>query len=183
MKQALLELFRQKKRTFIAAAVLFLLNSLLYAAIAGYLEPKIVHSQASWNDLRQRVAAAGKADVATVYRQGTENLKKLAARIPPKRQFPRVLGEILDAAATNAVITGNVSYKPQMLKDQDLLAYGLSMSVGGSYAAVKSFLADLQKSDELVVVEAVSLSKSDLYEENVVLDVRLTVYLQGKEGL
>jgi hypothetical protein len=94
-----------------------------------------------------------------------------------------VLGEILDAAATNAVITGNVSYKPQMLKDQDLLAYGLSMSVGGSYAAVKSFLADLQKSDELVVVEAVSLSKSDLYEENVVLDVRLTVYLQGKEGL
>jgi Tfp pilus assembly protein PilO len=182
MNQVLLELFRLKKRTLIVASVMLVLNAVIYASVAGYLEPKIASSQVSWNDLRQRVAAAGKADVATVYRQGTEDLKKLATRIPSKRQFPRVLGDILDAGAANAVIIGNVSYKPQLLKDHDLLAYGISMSVGGSYAAIKSFLADLQKSDELVVVEAVSLSKSDLYEENVVLDVHLTVYLQGKEG-
>jgi type IV pilus assembly protein PilO len=126
---------------------------------------------------------AGKADVATIYRRGSEDLKKLATRVPAKRQFPRVLGDILDAAASNALMTGGVSYKPQTIKGREtLLVYGVSMTVGGSYAAVKSFLSDLQKNSELIVVESINLSKSDLYEENVVLDLRLSVYLQGREG-
>lgn len=184
MNQALLEIFRQKKRTLIAAAVLLALNIALYATIVGYLEPKTVTSQTAWNDLRQRVAVAGKADVASIYRQGTDDLKKLFVRIPAKRQFPRVLGEILDAAASNAVVTGNVSYKPKTVKDQEqVLAFEITMSVGGSYAAVKSFLGDLQKSDEMIVVDSVAFTKSDLYEENVVMDLRLTVYLQSREGV
>jgi len=182
MKQALLDLFQQKKRTLIVAVVLLLLNIGLYAVNAGYLEPKIAASQAAWTDLRQRVAVAGRADVATVYRRGVDDLKKLASRVPVRRQFPRVLGDILDAAASSAVVTGNVSYKPQTIKGQDLLAYSIVMTVGGSYAAVKSFLGDLQKNSELIVVDGVTFSKSDLFEENVVMDLRLTVYLQGKEG-
>jgi len=182
MNQALLELFHQKKRTLIVTLVLLVLNICLYAVSAGYLEPKVAASQASWSDLRQRVAVAGRADVATVYRRGVDDLKRLMVRIPVKRQFPRVLGDILDAAASSAVVTGGVSYKPQAIKDQDLLAYGVSMTVGGSYAAVKSFLSDLQKNSELIVIDDIGFSKSDLYEENVVLDLRLTVYLQGKEG-
>jgi type IV pilus assembly protein PilO len=182
MKQALLELVLQKKRTLIVILVLLVLNIGLYAVTAGYLEPRIAASQTAWTDLRQRVAVAGRADVATVYRRGGDDLKKLASRIPVKRQFPRVLGDILDAAASSAVVTGNISYKPQTIKDQDLLAYGISMTVGGSYAAVKSFLGDLQKNSEMVVIDGITLTKSDLFEENVVLDLRLTVYLQGKEG-
>jgi len=182
MNQALLELFRQKKRTLIVALVLLLLNIGLYAVAAGYIEPKISTSQALWTNLRQRIAVAGKADVATVYRRGVDDLKKLAPRFPVKRQFPRVLGDILDAAASSAVVTSNVSYKPQAIKDHDLLAYGISMTVGGSYAAVKSLLGDLQNNSEMIVIDGISLSNSDLYEENVVLDLRLTVYLQGKEG-
>lgn len=182
MKQALLELYLQKKRTLIVAVVLLLLNIGLYALNAGYYEPEIAASQASWTDLRQRVAAAGRADVATVYRRGVDDLKKLASLVPVKRQFPRVLGDILDAAASSAVVTGNVSYKPQTIKGQDLLAYGITMTVGGSYAAVKSFLGDLQKYSELVVIDGFTLSKNDFFEENVVMDLHLTVYLQAREG-
>lgn len=182
MKQILQELLQQKKRMLVMAGVLLLLNICLYAVVAAYLEPRVTASRTSWNDLRQRVAVAGKADVATIYRRGSEDLKKLATRVPAKRQFPRVLGDILDAAASNALVTGGVSYKPQALKEQDLLAYGISMTVGGSYAAVKSFLSDLQKNSEMIVVDSINLSKGDLYEENVVLDLRLTVYLQGREG-
>jgi type IV pilus assembly protein PilO len=183
MKQALLEICREKRRTLFVVLVLLLLNIALYAVTVGYLEPKIVASQDSWNALRQRVAVAGKADVATVYQRGVDDMKKLLLRVPAKRQFPRVLGDILDAAASSAVVTGNVSYKPQAVKGkEDLLAYGVSMSVGGSYAAVKSFLGDLQKNSEMIVIDSINLSKSDLYEENVVMDLRLTIYLQGKEG-
>jgi len=184
MKQALQELLLQKKRTVIVALVLLLLNIVFYAVAAGYLDPKVTSSQTAGKTLRQRVDVIGKADVATVYSRGVDDLNKFKLRIPLKRQFPRVLGDILDAAASSAVITGNVSYKPQKIKDrEDLLVYGLTMSVGGSYAAVKSFLGDLQKNREMIVIDNISLANSSLYEENVVLDLRLTVYLQGKEGV
>lgn len=182
MNQAFRELFRQKRRLLIAVAVLLLLDLGLFVANTVYLAPAIVTSQTSWNDLRQRVAVAGKADVVLVYRRGIDDLNKIATKIPAKRQFSRVLGDILDSAVTSGVITGAVSYKPQVVKGQDLLLYTVSMSVSGSYAAVKSYLADLQKSNELVVVDSISLANSDLYEENVVMEIRLNIYLQGKEG-
>ncbi|MBK5273550.1 MAG: type 4a pilus biogenesis protein PilO [Desulfuromonadales bacterium] len=182
MNQVILELLQQKKRTLITIVVLLLLNIGLYAVSTGYLDPGIVTARTSSNDLRDRVAVAGRTDVASIYHRGTEDLKKLAMRIPAKRQFPRVLGDILDTAASNAVITGTVSYKPEIVKGRDLLAYGISMTVSGSYAAVKSFLADVQNNGEMIVIDSMSLSNNDLYEENVVMDLRLTVYLQGKEG-
>ena len=182
MNQAFRELFLQKRRLLIALAVLLVLNISLYVANSAYLAPTIISSQASWNDLRQRVAVASRADVATVYRRGIDDLKKISTKIPVKRQFARVLGDILDSAVSSGVITGAVSYKPQAVKGQDLMVYGVSMSVSGSYAAVKSFLADLQKNGELIVVEGITLSNSDLFEENIVMEIHLSIYLQGREG-
>ena len=79
-------------------------------------------------------------------------------------------------------MTGAVSYKPQTVKGQDLLAYGITMSVSGSYAAVKSFLGDLQRNNELIVVDGISMANSDLFEENVVMEVHVSIYLQSREG-
>lgn len=183
MIQAFQEIFQQKRRLLIALAVLLLLNIGLYAAINAYLAPGIISSQASWNSLRQKVAIAARSDVAAVYRRGIDDLKKLMTKVPPRRQFPRVLGEILDNAATSGVATGMITYKPQVVKGQeDLLVYTVSMTVSGSYAAVKSFLGDLQKNSELVVVEGITLTNGDLYEENVALDLHLSIYLQSREG-
>jgi type IV pilus assembly protein PilO len=182
MNQAFQELFRQKRTLLISLAVLLVLNIGLYVANSAYLAPAIISSQASWNDLRQRVAVAGRSDVASVYRRGNDDLKKISTRVPAKRQFVRVLGDILDSAASSGVVTGSVSYKPQPVKGQDLLIYTVSMSVSGSYAAVKSFLGDIQKNSELVVVDSINLSNGDLFEENVVMDIHLSIYLQGREG-
>jgi type IV pilus assembly protein PilO len=182
MKQVLQELVLQKRRLLIVLSTLLLLNILLYIATNFYLTPAIVSSQKSWNDLRQRLAVAGKADVASVYRRGVDDLKKISAKTPAKRQFARVLGDLLDSAASSGVVTGAVSYRSQTVKGQDLLAYNVTMSVSGSYAAVKSFLADLQKISELVVVDSVSFANSDMFEENVVMDIRVSIYLQGREG-
>jgi type IV pilus assembly protein PilO len=183
MNQLLLELLRQKRRLLIAVAVLLLLNIGAYVSVNMYFTSAIMTSQSTWNDLRQKVAIAGKTDVASVYRRGHEDLKKIESRIPPKRQLPRVLGDILDSAASSGVSTGTVSYKPEVVKGHDeLLSYTISMSVNGRYAAVKSFLADVQKNSELVVVDGISLANSDMFEENVAMDLKLTIYLQGREG-
>jgi len=179
MIQVLLELLQQKKRTIIVAVILLVINVACSLVIAGYLRPGIDKSLVQWNELRQRLAASGKMDVGAIYRRGTDDLKTLSSKIPAKREFPRVLGELLDAVSANSLVPGAISYKPQGIKERNLLAYGVSMSVSGTYAGLKSYLGDLQNFDNLVVIESLSFSKSDLYEENVSMDLRLTVYLQG----
>ncbi|HEY3306878.1 MAG TPA: type 4a pilus biogenesis protein PilO [Desulfuromonadaceae bacterium] len=178
MKQLLLELFQQKRRSLIMVVVLLLVNVAFYAIVNGYQAAALKKARAKWAGLRSRLAAIERGDVNARYRQGKTDLEKLYTHIPVRRQFPRMLGDILDIAASNGVATGAITYKPQSIKEQKLLAYGVTIGVSGSYAAVKSFLADLQKSNELIVVENIGLTNSDPFEELVVLDLQLTVYLQ-----
>ena len=178
MKQVLLELLRLKKRSLIAIGVLLLSNVVIYALISGYQDSALAEAHIKWGNLRSRVAAADRGDVNVSYRQGKSDLEKIRSMVPLKREFPRVLGDILDAAASSGVATGSITYKPQVLKDEKLLAYAVTMSTSGSYAAVKSLLADLMKNRELVVVDGISLTNSDPYVESVSMELRLTVYLR-----
>jgi type IV pilus assembly protein PilO len=59
-----------------------------------------------------------------------------------------------------------------------LTSYGISLAVSGGYAAVKNFLADVQRQGELIVIDNMTMANSDPYEENVVMNLRLTVYLR-----
>lgn len=179
MKEILVELFRLKRRSLIAIAVLLVINVILYIVISAYQEPGLTNARHQWNDLRGRVAAISRGDVTSAYRQGKSDLERLKARIPQKREFPRILGEIMEAAASSNVVLGGVTYKPKTVKDENLLAYGVTLSMTGSYAAVKSFLADMQKSRELLVVDNITLTNSDPFEESVTMDLQLTIYLQG----
>ncbi len=178
MKRILSELFRLRRRSLIAIAALVLINVILYADIAIYQTPALDNARRSWGSLRDRVMALGRGDVTATYRQGKTDLEKIRTMIPVKRDFPRILGDIMDTAASSGVTMGSVSYKPRTIKEESLLAYAVIMTVNGSYAGIKSFLADLQQNRELVVIDAISLSNGDPYEENVSMELRLTVYLR-----
>lgn len=178
MKQYALEIVRQKWRFLSIILFLLLFNIALGVVISAYQTPDLADLQTKWRDLRSRTARAGQVDAATLYRQGTLDLEKLKARIPEKREFARVLSDLLEAAANSAVEVGAISYKPVQIKEEPLLSYQLALSVSGRYVAVKSYLFDLQNNQELIVVDSVSFSNKDLYSENVVMDLRVTVYLR-----
>ena len=178
MRTVLLEIVRRKKHLFISVCTLALLSITLFVAVDGYQSREIAARQLKWGELRLQIAGAGRRDVSALYKQGKSDLETLRGRIPAKRQFPRLLGDILEQAASSGVTTGPMNYKPSVLKDEKLLAYELRMGVSGSYAAIKSFLADLLSNRELVIVDDVILTNSDLYEENVTMDLRLTIYLR-----
>ena len=127
MNQAFRELFRQKRRLLIALAVLLILDMGLYVAINAYLAPAIISSQVSWNDLRQRVAVAGRADVVSVYQRGIDDLKKISTRIPAKRQLPRVLGDILDSAVSSSVLPVPLATNRRSLKGMTICWRTLSL--------------------------------------------------------
>jgi type IV pilus assembly protein PilO len=178
MRQILLELFRLERRSLIVIAGLVLVNCLLLAAIGVYQWPAMDRARHARDDLRGRVAALGRGDVTSLYRRGTADLERLRTRIPAKRDFARVLSEVIDTVAANNLTLGGVTYKPQRIKDEALLAYGVTLSVSGRYAGIKSLIGDLQKERELVVVDGVSLSNGSPYEENIAMDLHLTVYLR-----
>lgn len=178
MIQALIEIFHQKKRLVLFTGGGLLFNIFLFFAISGYLVPAIHKATSKGDDLRRKVLAAGQSDVTTVFNQGKIDLGLLKEKVPARRQFPRVLGDILDAAASSQVMTGNITYKPAAIKDENLLAYSVSITVGGTYAAVKSFLADLQNYRELIVIDGLGLANTDPYEEFVTMELRMTIYLR-----
>jgi type IV pilus assembly protein PilO len=178
MKQYLYEIIRQKWRLLSIILFLLLLNGALGIVFSVFQRPSLAVLQEKWSNLRRQAAHIGLVDAATLHRQGAADLENLKARIPEKRQFARVLNDLFEAAASSAVEVGPLSYKPVQIKEEALLSYQLSFSVSGGYAAVKSYLSDLQKIPELIVVDSVAFSNSDLFAENVVMDLKLTIYLR-----
>lgn len=178
MKQYIFEIVRQKWRLLSIILSLLFLNAILGVVVSAYQQPSLMERHTKWSDLRRQTTRAGQADAAVLYRQGAADLEKLKARIPEKRKFASVLSELIEAAASSAVEVGAISYKPEQIKEEPLLSYQLSLSVSGRYASVKSYLSDLQNNQELIVVDSVAFSNSDLYGENVVMDLHVTVYLR-----
>ena len=178
MNEYVLEIVRQKWRILCVILALLLLNAGLGVVVSAYQIPSLTDLQAKWNTLRRQSAGTGQLDMTALYKLGLADLEKLNAKIPEKRQFARVLSDLLEAAANSAVEIGTISYKPVPIKEEALLSYQLSLSASGGYAAVKSYLADLQKNPELILIDSVAFSNSDLFVENVVMEVHLTVYLR-----
>lgn len=178
MNQIFLEIIRQKRVVILAALALIAVNVALMVAIGSYQEPNLAASRSKWSELRSLAARAGRADAATLHRQGMADLERLNSRIPPKREFARVLSDIIETASDSGAVIGAISYKPVLIKDEALLSYQLSLSVSGDYAAVKSCLSDLLQNPELIVVDSMSLANSDPFVEKVVMNLNITVYLR-----
>ena len=173
-----MEILRQKWRLLSVILMLLVVNVVLGVFVSVYQLPSLEDLQTKWNGLRLQAARAGQTDPVVLHRQGAADLEKLKTKIPEKRQFARVLSDLFEAAASSSVEVGTISYKPVTLKEEALLSYQLSLSVSGRYAAVKSYLADLQKNPELLVVDTIAFSNSDILVEKVVMDLRITVYLR-----
>lgn len=178
MKQYVHELIRQKWRLLAIILFLLLLNAALVSMVSLYQLPLLAELQTKWSDLRRQNSRGGQTDAVSLYQQGTVDLEKLKQRIPEKREFARVLSELIESAAASAVEVGTITYKPTQLKEEPLLSYQMTLSASGSYAAVKSFLSDLQQNRELLVVDSVVFSNRDNFVENVVMDLKLTIYLR-----
>lgn len=178
------ELFRQilktRRKSFICIAVLAVMNIGLFAYSSAYLEPSLTGLQRRWSEMRLEAAAGAFLDPASVYRQGTADLEKWRARISPKKEFASFIGELFETASNNTLRVGAITYKPGPVKGEDLLAYTIGFNVSGKYAAIKSFIADIEKLKEIAVIDNISLNgKSE--EESVDMRVQMTAYFRGEK--
>jgi type IV pilus assembly protein PilO len=175
------EVIKIQPRTFILIVVLFLVNISFYLFSAVYQKPRFESLQNQWFDKRKIATGGAVPDTTAVYQQGVKDLKTWRERIIPKKGFAGFIGRLFEAAANNSLSFKGVSYKVLQLKEPGLAAYALDFSVAGKYAAVKSYLSDIERMPEIIAIENISLNNKNSTEDAIDLKVQLTVYLRLEE--
>lgn len=159
-----------------AVFVLAVANLALFCFIVNSQQPELETLQNNLLEARNRTPRAA-ANEATVYAQGKRDLAAFRAMIAPKRDFTRVIGELFETAANNSLSIGGISYKPESAKGmKGLLPYSLTFDVSGKYAAVKSFLMDMERIKEIIVIDQVTLKSSTDKRESVNMKLNLSAY-------
>ncbi|MBP1752270.1 MAG: hypothetical protein H6Q57_1106 [Geobacteraceae bacterium] len=176
----ILEIIRARKKSFLAIIGLLAANVLLYAFIANFQQSRLGKLRDEWLDKR-RQSPAGKIDKARVYNQGKKDLDTFNSRVPPKRQFTRVVGELYEMASSNGLSIGSVGYKPELIKDRDILVYTLTFSVTGGYAAIKSFISDIERSREMLAIDHISLSRADISPDSVKFSIIVSAFFKAEK--
>ncbi len=171
------QIFVARRNWFIAIFIMILMNGGLYLYYSAYLEPRLALLQREWSDKRLAAAGGTPLDTAVVYRQGKADLASWRERIYPKKDFARFIGDLFESATNNSLKVGAINYKPAQLKDEGLLAFTVDFNVSGKYAAIKSFISDLERLREMVVINNISLSGKNT-EEEVGMKLQLTAYFK-----
>ncbi len=170
-------LFRVRLKTLAFLLVFFMLNCGLAYYTSMYQKPRLVTLQDEWTS-RRRTSGGTQQDKGVSFDKGNADLAQWRLMITPKKDLARILGELHDLATSNSLAVGSVTYKPEEIKEENLLSYAIGFTVTGRYGAVKSFLGDLGRFKEMVTVNAISLNNPKLTEEKVDLKLNLTVYLR-----
>jgi len=178
MRELALELYQRKKPWLIAIGLLLLLNIMALVGIALFQQPVLNQKKELVTEQQKGLDAMAHGDRSSVYRNGKRDLEKLQAMIPPKREFAPLLGEIMDSSSECHVSSDSLTYKPEFLKERNLLVYHISLSVSGRYEAIRCFLYKMQTRKELVVIDGFTLKNEDPYAEKVTMDLQLTAYLR-----
>jgi Tfp pilus assembly protein PilO len=171
------QIFIARRNCFIAIIILILINAGLYLYYSAYQESHLASLHNKGSDKRLETAGKTAVNMAAVYRQGTGDLAAWRARIYPKKEFTRFIGDLFETAANNSLKVGAITYKPDMVKGEGLLAYSVGFSVSGKYAAIKSFIADLERLREIAVIDNISLNGKST-EETVDMKLQLTAYFR-----
>lgn len=173
----IIEIIKLRRRTFLTILVLFITNVILHFFIAGSQEPQLESLQKEWLEKRQ-MPFEGAMDKAFIYSQGKKDLADFNSRIPLKKDFARVIGDILEIASNNGLSISSIGYKPTSVKGRNLLVYNLSFGVSGSYASIKSFISDIERSPDILSIDSISLSRGDLSQDSVQFSLQISSFFR-----
>lgn len=176
--QMLRDMIAARRNSFAFIAFLALLNLSVLLFLSLWQQPELKKAQVEWFAKRDALAKGEVLGDAARYHNGVRDLELFQKRLVPKKEFAGLLSQIYETAKNNSLTLKGVSYKPAPVKGEALLSYGISFTVQGKYASVKSFLADLVRYPEMVTVDSVALNNPNSIEESVNLKVQVTAYLK-----
>jgi type IV pilus assembly protein PilO len=177
--ELLRETIGARRKTIIFLAFLALLNLGLVLYLSLWQQPELEKAQSAWFAKRSALASGQTLGTAAHYRNGVRDLELFQQRYIPKKQFAGFLSELFATAKSNSLSIKGITYKPTPVKGEaGILSYGISFSVSGRYASVKSFIADLARFHQIVILDSLALNSTSKTEESVDLRVQMTAYLK-----
>jgi Tfp pilus assembly protein PilO len=170
-----------RKRTFIGLALLFAGALALQLVIKLYQGPKVEKLQAEWMQLREQEGrGAALQDKETLYRNGVADLAKFHAKVYPKIQFAKFIGELYETASKNGLELTSITYKPTIGKDEQLINYALAISVNGKYAQLKKFIYDLGSGNSnILAIDSIAMTATGATAESVQLQLAITSWFKA----
>ena len=173
------QIFFLRKVPIIILAALFVIAVVLQLFITSFQQPKVDMMKTQW--LKERAEEAGvgaRQSRGSIYKTALGDLQKFRERIYPKSNFAKFIAELYDIASKNNLEIRTITYKPTLNKDENLLQYTLSISVGGDYLQLKRFINDLSRCNNLVVIDTVSLANQAATSGTVQLQVQITTFFK-----
>ena len=178
-REIFLQIVRIKKRPLIALFILLLIATALQIFISRYQEKRIEQLSVEWVKHREEVKrGAALVDRETLYKNGLADLAKFQARVYPKAQFARFIGELYDIAERDSLELTSITYKPSLNKEEQLLSYAMTLSVSGMYPNLKKFISDLGASGNLLTIDSVAMSASSSSPDAVQLQILITSFFK-----
>jgi type IV pilus assembly protein PilO len=177
----LLQIVQTKKRSLIVLLMLLFIAAGLQLFITQYQERRVEKLAVEWAKHREEEKrGALQVDRETLYKNGLADLAKFRARVYPKTQFARFIGEIYEMAAKDSLELSSISYKPSSEKDKEeqLLSYAMTLSVSGRYPNLKKFINDLGASNNLLTIDSVAMTASGTSPDAVQLQVLITSFFK-----
>jgi len=170
------QILQHRKRSFVAMAILFAVAMALQLFISLYQTSKVEQVNAGWLKLRELEGKrATLQDRETLYKNGLADLAKFRERIYPKYQFARFIGELYEMASENSLEIVSITYKPSLIKEDQLLSYALTLSVSGKYSQLKKFIYALGAGKgNILVIDSIAITASGAATESVQLQLAIT---------
>ena len=175
----ILDIIRLKRGPLFAVGILLLVTVGLFSFRIFWQEPRLESLRSEWFEKRKLATGTAGRDPVTVFRRGTADLATFRERMPSEKEFVRILGDLYETSANNNLTVSEVTYKREDAKGKPFTPYTINVGAVGTYAGVKSFIGDLERYRELIVIDNVAFSaaKGD-NEGKVDLKLSLTAYLK-----
>jgi type IV pilus assembly protein PilO len=165
-------------------APLILLGFLLAGALSAvgygafFQRPALARAEDALAKARQQAAGSAAGTPASRYHAAQKELALFRERVMDKKAFPSFLARVFETAQRNSLSLKQVNYKPTPIAGEGLLNYEIGFTVSGRYDSVKSFISELTRFREIVVIDSISLMNPSATEERIDLRVQMTTYLK-----
>jgi hypothetical protein len=105
-------------------------------------------------------------------------LQRFMEHLPDRSGLARQVGALEALLQRHNLAAGGIALAPEKSESAQLAKYSATLSAGGTYAAVRAFLAELQNSPQLFCIQNLSLKRESARSKGVTLQLGLGIYLR-----
>lgn len=174
MNGKLLNIFRFNKIFWWVICFLLISNIVFFLTISGSQKRRISELQSRYN--LNRNSKTVKADnTQALYVKARDDIENFKGKLAEKKDFGETAAELFAILKKNQIETGQTVYKPENVDMKGLFKYTTSLSLKGSYPALKAALAEIQESRTLFCIENLSVSSIPA-DNSVEMKIKIALY-------